>query len=129
MGKPNAMELTARRIESGEYTGDDLVAIMGLLGFEVRPHRRTRYACRPIGEGGHFQSLPHLRSAHDAELWLRPERTGGRFDDMGQDEDGTWYASFLSKTFGNDYGNSGTLGLAMFAAFARSEGQADDGDD
>lgn len=122
------MEVIACRLEEGKNLEiDEASAIMGLLGYEVANHARLGWACRKISEGGRWQSMPSFRDAKDAEIWLRLENTGGIFNDIGQEDDGGWYASFRGE-FGNDYGESRTLGLAMFAGFIRSQGRADRGD-
>lgn len=94
----------------------DMPAIMVLLGYECIEHARLGIACRLIGQGGQWQSVPHL-DANAAELWIDPARTGGHFDDIGLNDDGSWYISFTHPQFGNDYGNSKWLKYAMWAAF------------
>jgi hypothetical protein len=109
----------ATRLEAGalDYRAGDAAAIMALLGFEVAPHARLGFACRPERDGGHWLSMPDFQSADDAELWTR--NIGGFWDDLGRERDGTVYAGYSHPDYGNDYGTGKRLGIAMWAALVR----------
>jgi hypothetical protein len=126
--EPNYREI-AERIEAGNvWLFLDSPHIMAFLGYETCEHKALGVACRKVGTHRWFR-LPKFDSADDALEWLC---VGGvTFDDIGRNEDGTWYISMLHPTYGNDYGNASTLGRAMWAAFIRIAGEvgSEDEDD
>ena len=107
----------------------DYDEVLTALGYEVRPNKRMfrRLSMRPLGkENRSFVGVPDMRNARDAELYLRPSVTNGRFVEISQsssDCDGYWSARFMSYD-GKEIGNasSSSLGAAMWAAFAKSKG-------
>lgn len=117
----------AERIEANNVQPfKDIEPIMALLGYETMPHGRLGMACRPQGEK-HWQACPNFRSADDFELWVLNKR-GGQLNDIGRNDDGTFYVSYEDDTHGNDYGNASRLGCAMWAAFVRLVGKVGEDD-
>lgn len=109
----------ARLLECGVTERfDNATIIMALLGYEVSEHKRLRLACRPVGESA-WQSLPDFRSADDAALWLR-SCSDGWFGTVEQTPRGKWNVWFHKKDGRLGRGSHKTLGIAMWAAFIRS---------
>lgn len=121
----NGYAAVAKELSTGSYgIGRVAPPVMGLIGFEVWPHKRLGHACRRMREGGQWQSLPNFRSADDAVIWLCND--GGEIGQCGRNDDGTWFAEFKHPDYGNDFGSAPSLGGAIWVAFVRLFGKVDD---
>lgn len=118
------------RIAVRDTSEADYISVLRALGYEVRPNKRMfrRLSMRKSGSDQPFAGVPDMSCAKDAALYLTPRRTGGRFIEIIQssaDPYGYWHARFLSYSGDSDrYGSasSNSLGAAMWAAYAASEG-------
>ena len=100
----------------------DGVAVMTLLGCETRIQDGL-LECR-LPSGGEWRPAPRFDSADDFEIWVLETRDG-QLNDMGRNQDGSYYAGYEDDQNGNDYGDSKRMGAAMWAAFVHLVGKVD----
>ena len=118
------MKDAASRIAVQSATNEDYERVLDVMGYEVRPHARffRRLAKRRKDSNDTFSSVPCLRDASDAALYLVAGRTDGRFIEISQSAT-QWSARWMSYdnvTVGN--ASSVSLGAAMWAAYAKAKG-------
>lgn len=117
-------------IENDRRTSDVPEGVLILLGFEGR-YEDGRFKCRKAGANDKtFRPCP-LLTASSAEAYLTGPDAPGHFDDIAFTFDPVepYYSVSYTGPYGNDYGNSASIGRAMWAAFVRSMGAVHDDED